>query len=460
MTLNDGNRPRNIDHFFTMFPSLVEYFFQILNKEPLLDNAIFVIQFFLESQVYHRQNLSRNEIQRFEFLMKKIALNKSTNLNSIAAKIYFSLIQDDALPRATVQLIDGVSHPFNIYPKHVVISFLDTRLRMLSRDSVQSFTSLEQFLCERERQKDNFKATVVKEESTINKFVKLGIDIDHEKKIWLVNNMPALISKLSNQQVASILERVLSFSLPDACHSKILNVLKQKFIGKNPSLTTILIIRMVDLSDSQTLLIEQYVDTILHFYEISDELHSIQTVLEKIRNDIKTKSIHKLFIYVTILSHNTSGQDLDFFNRSMGIFKTVFIQDSSKLIALTIVLSKVYEHLTDLYDFLKVMFLILMNYEAMIRIAPFVVKISGSTEGIKYHPKSCIIRFLNVDFLCRALKDKARVLDFLNDICGCLESLPDPQKQSSSFFPVEDDYSIPKKYVQDIVQTLISQINV
>ncbi|KAJ3640003.1 hypothetical protein Zmor_003328 [Zophobas morio] len=474
VSLDEITRPKTIEDLFMLFPSLVSHFYEVLSKKELNDSAILVLLFFSESQIKNDvfvQTCLGRDFEKFRHLFVRIMKNYSNNAGFLAIRAFTSLCPSDKIPSVFSEVVYYIQREFvhmdkNVFANLIKLlqeldhkyksSLVRTREGVISRAVDALVNYLKPFNCLYFNLLSVRLCTV---EDLSDKIVaSLTDEIDYKKRIWLNNYIPFVVAEIGFAHLGILLNRILQCHLPEFLQIRILSILVDKSTHKSFPATAVLkvlVLKLATLSDDQTFLIMAYSKTILLIYEFTRDLSLSSDLIAQIRQDFQTECIYKVFIYVLALARSDFKTNDEVFLKKWVKKYVDAIDQDEVLVDLSITITHLYGLVSteDRYVVIKLIFYLLLNESTSFEMCKFVSSLTNS------HCSSVLVslvNLLNCENLMSYVGEKTLVFKLLFEFYDYVDSLSDDLVESDTYYLIENDCSLPKRYIKMIILKSLS----
>ncbi|XP_044256352.1 uncharacterized protein LOC123006156 isoform X2 [Tribolium madens] len=470
VSLDENIRPKTIQDLFILFPTLVPCFYKILCQNELSDSAVITLLFFSESQILNNSFIGdalEDDFDKFRHLFVKIIQKYSNNLGFLAIKAFTSLCAFKNISGVFSEIIFYIQRKFERMPRNVLANLIKLlqelyqkyKLVLIQTDEIiikKALGNLTTYL----KQFDSFYFNLLSlrlhtvDEILEEIVISLNSEINYEKRIWLNNYVPYIMRNINQNRLSIFLERI-SCQTPEFLQVRILSILVDRINEINVApIMKILILKLSKLLDCSKFLIMSYAKTILL---CSETVHGLNcdNLITRIRQDFQTESIYKMFIYVFVLSHCSSrtNKDSQFLTKCVKKYVDA-IGDDEILFDLASTLIYLYKSssIGDRYNVMKMAFHLLLNEQTAFEICKFISLLT------KFHSSSILISFANLCDLSKLstwVGDKKLALKLLAEFYCYVNDLPN-EEASDTYYLIENDLSLPKRYVKAILLKSLS----
>lgn len=476
VSLSYCQRPKTIEDLFVLFPEVITIFYQTLSTPFLNDSAIIVLLFFSESKIKANpliNPLLERIFDGFRVLLMDIIKNISNSYGKLAIKAFAALCIDSNIPTVYNGLVRYILGNFRNMPKNIFgnlvrlleelyVKYEQSVVKMDSEIMRAATKDLAVYL----RNFDSFCFSLISlrllgPEDAMGKITEcLKGEIDYEKRLLLNTYLPFLFNEIEVNQLDIVLKTISSHTVPDFLQVKILSILIDR-LDKNSevlvSVLSTLILKLVRLKEYEDVyLITAYAKTILLFHDLSKKLNLTEYLLSNIRSDYQTTSIYKIAVYVMILTHlvNKSESDRVFLNDSvLNYIKIATEHNDDILCDISSTVRYLYKSI-DLHNNNKLRLIKLIFY--------LLLQNSTSSEMCKlisfmFHSNcsSVLVSFdfiLNFHNLYEYLGNEDLVIKLLLELYYYIDQLSEKCAESGTYYLIEDDLSIPKRFVLKIIR--------
>nr|XP_015835114.1 PREDICTED: uncharacterized protein LOC103314827 [Tribolium castaneum] len=387
----------------------------------------------------------------------------SNNLGFLAIKAFTSLCALENIPAVISEIVSHIQRHFHGMRRNVLANLIKL-LRELHQKYKQGCVQTDGIVIDEAisgliaylKQFDSFYFNLLslRLHSVDEIAVTLNREINYENRIWLNNHVPHLLRNVSPDRLAIFLDRVLQ--TPEFLQVRVLSIIVDRIseIDVAP-IMQILVLKLGELPDCSKFLIMCYAKTILLCSEIA-ELNC--DLIAGIRQDFGTDSIYKMFIYVLVLSHcdNKSDSDARFVTKCVGKYVDA-IGDDEILGDLASTLTHLYKCSSagDRYNVMKMAFYLLLSKPTALEICKFISLLT------KFHSSSVLFNFASLCDLAKLstwVGDRTVALKLLGEFYCYVNDLPE-EEASDTYYLIENDLSLPKRYVKAMLVRSLSDCN-